>query len=382
MHRYLQNLLLVTASTIIGLLILEALLWWKYPPPRYNPLPSGLVVSNSLGALSLAPNFIETMDNRAEFRDKQVRSNAEGRRVVPASSKLLHGGIRLHLLGDSQTFGHGLSDDESWPNNLQMKLLEAGIPIRVENWGVPGANVEHYWRRLPELLKSASPGDTLLIGLTWNDFTTSPGNLDTLIRDPRIVDQSSPNDATQKPRKISGGPVLGVPQLTDAKTFLRILSKNSAFISAILPAIKAVHYQTREKHPINEILASGVTGEVFKVLSEIQKRAENSGIRFSVMLLTNGVFLVDQAYATFSQDGRFFPTQNVMGDITTPLCKAHKIHCIDAFNTLHVDGGTDAIYPLDGHYTPVSAQRIASLLADQLAPLLIQPVSSANRADK
>ena len=113
------------------------------------------------------------MDNRAEFTGKRVRVDAAG----AVSSNATYGKATFHFLGDSHTFGHGLTDDEIWPNQLQERFLEKTQLICVVNCGVPAANNGHYWRRPPRFLENTSPGDFLVIGLTWNDFTIAPGPL-------------------------------------------------------------------------------------------------------------------------------------------------------------------------------------------------------------
>jgi len=362
MNRFFQNVLLILGSTIVGFLLLEGILWVTQPPVRSNPLPAGLIIPGPGGILTLAPGFDGMMDNRSEFSGKRAQVNTEGRRIVPAASETDPGAVRIHFLGDSQTFGHGLSDGESWPNQFQERLLEKTKALRVVNWGVPGANTEHYWRRLPQVLETATPGDYLVIGLTWNDFTTAPGSLDLATRKSDDTHPSNPPPETDGPT---------FPNLRDTKAFLVALSQKSALVSALMPALKSIYYRQREHHPLTDILASGVTNDVFELLARIRQRAAARKIRFAVLFLTNGVFLVDKAYEAFSQNGRFFPSQNVMGEAAKPLCKTHRLHCIDAFDALHVDAGDGVIYPIDGHYTPQSAERIAEFLMQALGPDLL-----------
>ncbi len=373
MKRILQNALLVLGSTIAGLLILEALLWAVYPPVRSNPLPPGLTFPRPGGFSTLTPGFDGVMDNRAEFTGKRVRVDARGRRIVPAASQTLPTATQVHFLGDSQTFGHGLTDDESWPNQLQERFLEKTQAIRVVNWGVPAANTEHYWRRLPRLLEDTSPGDFLVIGLTWNDFTTAPGPLDLVA--PKADSAKLATGAQQYKER-------AFPGLADAKAFLTSLSGKSAVISALLPSFRSIYYRFRDRHPVADILASGVTENVFELLAGMRQRAEAAELRFAVLFLTNGVFLVDKAYGAFSQNGRFFPSQNVMGDAAKPLCKVHRLHCIDAFEALHVNAGDGMIYPIDGHYSPQGAERIADYVMDALAPSLLPEALKNHRATK
>ena len=59
--------------------------------------------------------------------------------MVPAAAAVTDPAWRIWLIGDSQTFGFGLSDADTWPNRLQEILLERGYrDTKVLNLGVPG----------------------------------------------------------------------------------------------------------------------------------------------------------------------------------------------------------------------------------------------------
>lgn len=52
------------------------------------------------------------------------------------------GELRILAVGDSVTFGWGVDQDQAWPAQLQARLLDEGLPVRVLNCGVP-ANPLH-----------------------------------------------------------------------------------------------------------------------------------------------------------------------------------------------------------------------------------------------
>ncbi len=101
------------------------------------------------------------------FLGKQVTINSLGLRgpEVPARAA----GRRLLLcLGDSITFGYGLSDEETYP--AQLGLLLAARGVDVVNGGVTGFTSQQVRRRLELLLPRLRPdGVTVCIG--WNDRT-------------------------------------------------------------------------------------------------------------------------------------------------------------------------------------------------------------------
>ena len=117
---------------------------------------------------------------------------------------------QFHFLGDSHTFGHGLTDDEIWPNQLQKDFSRRPQLICVVNCGVPAANNGHYWRRPPRFLENTSPGDFLVIGLTWNDFTIAPRPLDLPTRKADFAKLAIGAQQSKEPAFLG---------LSDAKTF-------------------------------------------------------------------------------------------------------------------------------------------------------------------
>ena len=102
------------------------------------------------------------------FLGKQVTIDALGLRG-PEPPPRAEGGRRLLLcLGDSITFGYGLSDEETYPAQLGRLLASRGVDVA--NGGVTGFTSHQVRRRLEQLLPRLRPdGVTVCIG--WNDKT-------------------------------------------------------------------------------------------------------------------------------------------------------------------------------------------------------------------
>lgn len=76
-----------------------------------------------------------------------VGIDSEGNRRTPGAQKAAP--VRLHLVGDSQVFGWGLSDNETIGERLQQRL---GPKVLVINQGVPGYGPDEYlevFKQLP-----------------------------------------------------------------------------------------------------------------------------------------------------------------------------------------------------------------------------------------
>ena len=88
-----------------------------------------------------------------ETRDPARRSGVHRTRrfLVNSSARRLRGDtfaalppagtLRIAAVGDSTTFGWGLSDDQTWPARLTEELTRRGHPVEVINAGVPAQRI-------------------------------------------------------------------------------------------------------------------------------------------------------------------------------------------------------------------------------------------------
>jgi acyl-CoA thioesterase I len=74
---------------------------------------------------------------------------------------------RVVVLGDSLAAGYGVGAGESWPDRLQSRIREAGLPFTVVNAGVSGDTTAGGLRRIDWILKQ--PVDVLVLELGGND---------------------------------------------------------------------------------------------------------------------------------------------------------------------------------------------------------------------
>lgn len=91
--------------------------------------------------------------------------------LFPASAQNANGGaakMRIVVLGDSITAGHGLDPQEAYPAVLQKKIDAAGLPYTVSNAGVSGDTTAGGLRRINWALGQQG-ADVLVIALGGND---------------------------------------------------------------------------------------------------------------------------------------------------------------------------------------------------------------------
>jgi lysophospholipase L1-like esterase len=95
----------------------------------------------------------------------------EQSRLVPA--QWLTGHTRILALGDSNTYGLYLKEQEAWPAQLehQWNVAHPDSKIEVLNLGYPATNSFRVRNNLPGLLDKLSP-DVVLIMVGFNDFWT------------------------------------------------------------------------------------------------------------------------------------------------------------------------------------------------------------------
>jgi acyl-CoA thioesterase-1 len=74
---------------------------------------------------------------------------------------------RIVVLGDSITAGYGLEREQAYPELLQQKIDDAGLPFTVVNAGVSGDTTAGGLRRLDWTLQGGA--DVLIVALGGND---------------------------------------------------------------------------------------------------------------------------------------------------------------------------------------------------------------------
>ncbi len=101
-------------------------------------------------------------------RVASISINDLGWRGPPFSATPRPGTLRIACVGDSYTFGDGVSDDETWPWLLQQRLDPRAERLEVLNLGVNGYETEQEVRLLETRVLSLQP-DLVLLTFFLND---------------------------------------------------------------------------------------------------------------------------------------------------------------------------------------------------------------------
>ncbi|MEE2887016.1 MAG: GDSL-type esterase/lipase family protein, partial [Planctomycetota bacterium] len=113
--------------------------------------------------------------------------------------------VRILVLGDSMTFGHGVRNEESWPNQLE-KILSAdpGKRVDVINAAVKGYGTDHQYKFFRDRLVSLKP-DILVLAAYGNDLVDNISHpLFTLDREGLLVELDASEDAMYTEGKLHG----------------------------------------------------------------------------------------------------------------------------------------------------------------------------------
>jgi lysophospholipase L1-like esterase len=167
-------LLLVALSTVVAVGIAEVALR-LIRPQVFPTIPAGLFTDDPAGFRELTPRFRGTI-SRAEFSApvgiSEFGVRGPGPRPRQPNTR------RLLLMGDSQTFGFGVLDHETYAVRLQ-ELLAAAYPesdIQVVNAGVPGYGTVDHILWLRKHGQEVDPDLVVVQFLSVNDFKINRGS--------------------------------------------------------------------------------------------------------------------------------------------------------------------------------------------------------------
>lgn len=168
MHRLLKKL------TIAGIAVFVALLSLEFGVRIVSPQDLGFWDSHSFRRIQIGPpHFIENIPGgQARFTGVPVAINSLGFRGAEITTPKPPNTIRIMAVGDSITFGYGVSIEDTYAKALERRLNEhplAGVRYEVLNGGTLGGSLVDYLHFLYQKAALVQP-DIVLIGLCLNDI--------------------------------------------------------------------------------------------------------------------------------------------------------------------------------------------------------------------
>ncbi len=411
MKKGVKNFALVSASLLLSLLFLEAITrFFVAMPLPYNSDP-GAVVRDARGFWTMQPGARFVFDNRVDFRDKPVHIDPDGGRRIPCAKGIPRDARRIILIGDSQTFGVGLADGETWANRVQCRLNSAGGgKKRVYNLGVPGTGVDEYFNRgVNQVVPAVRPGDIVVVSLTWNDlhtFYTGESWLRAVLERAGLQERGSDDPTTAEVRALARqdetpSPVNGtVPLASRPATPIRRLHRptwryrmyrdyglfipateslwefgqSMVYVSAAFRVAwsraRLLYYRFRPSDELFRKIPKRAFKANFLVLKALDTMLRRRGAEMVIQLLPNRLFFDDYYYRAYSQNGVVFPARDFVGYVSKPFCDSLKLKCLNRFPDLRTAERDAHTFAFDGHFNEAGAARIAAALATDLKTVL------------
>jgi hypothetical protein len=241
--------------------------------------------------------------------DVTYHMDARGARLTPGSD---HAGPIVQMLGDSWTFGHGVTDDETYAAVLQRT---AWPDASVRNRGVMGYGTVHSLLQLERALDSEDPPALVTYGWLWFHAPRSARRRSTL----------AATSLHQVPWfELVGG---------------ELLYKGLAGMDQAIPD---------DPEPISEA-EWALTRAAIRKMRDV---AAAKGARFTVLLLPSTS--ADQA----QRDG---------AAKLAPMLRADGVDFLDIAHDPEFPNADDLYYPVDGHPRAEWHRRLAEYIAGHVA---------------
>ncbi|MHC4830049.1 MAG: SGNH/GDSL hydrolase family protein, partial [Planctomycetota bacterium] len=125
---FVKKFLLLAFSILVCFTIVEVFL---RATMKFKPATGSYVVDFEVGK-RLVPGF------EGNHYGADVKISSLGIRDREFPREVPEGRTRIICLGDSWTFGTGVTDEETWPGQLQARLNEQGFDVETVNTGVSG----------------------------------------------------------------------------------------------------------------------------------------------------------------------------------------------------------------------------------------------------
>jgi hypothetical protein len=338
------NLLLLTVSILAAAVIAEIALRILLPAPNKWKYPQESYTYDAEVGHWLTPG------QKAFTHDKAVRINSAGLRGPEYSTAAPAGVYRILALGDSQTFGNGLDETETWPEQLEALLSQHGeLKYEILNAGIPATDTWQHQIILGRMLSRYHP-DAVILALYVNDVTK----------------KYTPNPRSH--------------QLTNTvKHRIAYILKQSSLLLTLRSAVDSLrHSIAPQRQFVREgalAAGSGGTGfqeswaQVRESLSTMHTMCTNNGIPFIVVALPRRDHV----------DGRL-PWSNYFNHLET-ITDQQNITLISTYEALkHVyqQHGDALFIPWDGHNSALAN----GVIARQIADAIMNPKRAASFAGK
>ena len=366
------KIFLTLSSILIVFFLLEIVSRSIVPLASPYHLKDGRLIWDNRGFWLNQPNQSQHYSNIVDFNKKRMRTDGSGLRYVPCRKDINPQFPRIYVVGDSQTFGYGVNDQETWVNQLQCLMTKNKIQFSVFNLGVPGTNIDQYIARTKMIYDIIRKHDIVIYLITWNDFHTHY----TKIR--QFKDQTgcatikanypilcSPNqfkydhnkDTWRRNLYESTG--LFIPLFSSLKQFMSTVVYTSSIASIMIPIVKGLYIKFRRTNTMEKLGPRIINANIklINILDSIVKKKTNN-VLFA--FLPGRLSYVKELYELYSKNGKVFPERDFLWYFYRKQCSKHLLNCFSLFQALQTDRVGVYDYSHDGHLNGKGSEKVAN----------------------
>lgn len=351
-------ILLLVLSTLAALVIAEIGL--RILRPQVFPtIPRGMFTERRDGFVVLTPGFAGTI-SRAEFHAPFRISDFGVRGPGPAQRR--ENTFQILALGDSQTFGFGVLDDQTYCVRLQEILADRHpqLDVRVVNAGVPGYGTvdELIWLRRRG--REVEPDLILAQFLSVNDFEINRDSphAAALLGEAGSVAAPLPPGAPAPARESLSGRLIdaihAVKRRSHVATLIAEVGSYWGMRFGLLGGLAAMW---------GEDFSPKDADRTRRLLVLLAREAQQMGVPI-VLLYTTGKARI------IADDAADLPSAAVMAAAAAEA----DVPWIDMARELRLRSDRQWLHFVrDGHWTAAGHQAVAEVLAERLAELGLLP---------
>ncbi len=354
--RAIRDLAAVSGVTLALLLLLELALrafWPQREAVTYVGHRRALVKDEVIGWVNNpgADLEVQTPEYRVEYR-----VNAAGLRDRSLHSRPPHpGSLRILLLGDSFTYGHGNNYGDIWPVLLERRLRDSGYDADVVKAGVPGYDTRMELTYLERLAPKYRPALVILAFLPNDLFTNT--DFAAPVPDIKLITGAKLPGVVDGPEAALRAAAGKLDVVVLADRLLR--SVDAIYLRLYLATPRAQYYMS----PPNARLSAQLS-LTEKLLGAGLAYCRSRGVAFAVLSIPQQFQVLAEAHG---------PIKGIdpgLSDRTLSRFAAAKgfawMPALPMMAAAYRADGENLFYRRDGHLNPRGNQLVAQYLAGQL----------------
>lgn len=303
MRWLLPKIFLVFATFVSALIIGELMVQRVRPQMSYKQ-----AVSASFACFDSDPDVTFTLQKNYDCRmkyylgdfDVMAHMNSLGYRGKEFNKTKPPGVTRILVLGDSMTFGHGVTDEQTYPYKLEQDLKAQNRKIEVINAGYKAGNsIDSYYVYLNKHGIELQPDIIILGFFVFNDITDLTENNWDKVNSEGLPEKVSSKSIVADPsikmlRRKNISLKYRFPYLRDSHLFILLISELER-LGLIKykqePELKDVVYNGCVFSPDCIGKFSEEEAKTYKIITAMKKLADDHQVRFVTMLIPGDIQL-------------------------------------------------------------------------------------------